>query len=203
MPSGSLSTRPWASRANCASRSRSREDVPREGRAGGEKVYRRPGRRNHAPDRRTYAFASAIPVRAPGAPIHDDERPRADLSVATVGRGFAGGRVSTMVAAAGHHPCGIQTSTTGAVRIPVAPAVRRVRRAAGADRRGCAYRAPRAAAGSVPRPGAGVLGPSVARGSRCRSTHDRDGSASANPSRRAEAKRRRPGRTAPAIAGSN
>ena len=88
MPSGSLSTRPWASRSNCASRSRSGEDVPREGRAGGENVYRRPGRRNHAPNRRTYAFASAIPVRAPGAPIHDDERPRADLSVATVGRGL-------------------------------------------------------------------------------------------------------------------
>ena len=51
-------------------------------------MYRRPGRRNHAPNRRTYAFASAIPVRAPGAPIHDDERPRADLSVATVGRGL-------------------------------------------------------------------------------------------------------------------
>ena len=37
-------------------------------------------------DRRTYAFASAIPVQAPGAPIHHDNRPRAGLSVATVGR---------------------------------------------------------------------------------------------------------------------
>ena len=45
-------------------------------------------RRNpqHPPDRRTNASASAIPVRAPGAPLPHDNRPRAGLSVATVGR---------------------------------------------------------------------------------------------------------------------
>ena len=53
----------------------------------------RKSRRNpqHPPDRRTNAFASAVPVKAPGAPLHHDNRPRAGPSVATVGRRSAGG----------------------------------------------------------------------------------------------------------------
>jgi len=117
-----------------ASRSRRGEDLPRGERAEGENGYRQAGRRSQQqpPDRRTYAYASVIPVKAPGAPIHHDSRPRAALSVATVGRGSAGGpQFSTMAAAEGHHPCGIRPSTTGAARVPAAPAVRSVRR------RGC------------------------------------------------------------------
>ena len=58
----------------------------------------------HPPDRRTDAFASAIPDRAPGAPLHHDNRPRAGPSVTTVGRRSAR-RISgsTIPAAEGHH----------------------------------------------------------------------------------------------------
>ena len=77
-------------RSHRASRSR-RGDVPRGGRTNGRQWVWTAGTESrrkpqHPPDRRTNASASAVPVRAPGAPLLHDNRPRAGLRVATVGK---------------------------------------------------------------------------------------------------------------------
>ena len=106
MALGSPSTRPWTSGPAAPSGVGAGTTYHGRGRAGGENGYRRPGRRSrkHPPDRRAYAFASSIPDRAPRAPIHHDDRPRADLSVAAIGREVCRRTsVSTMAATKGHH----------------------------------------------------------------------------------------------------
>ena len=128
-----LTTRPWTSGPTAPPEVGAGRE-PRGGIRTDDNGYGQPGRKSrrspHTPgSRRTYAFRVGHPRQgARGAPSPTTDRPRAGLSVATAGRRSAGGPPVDDTGRGGPSRCGILTSTTRAVRVDAAPAVRRVRR---------------------------------------------------------------------------